>query len=116
MAITSAILLLLCVGLYLALATELVRKYLRTRDIGFAWLGVAVVVWPQLSGLLTYGQGLLITRVAGGRFTIGELVIIATYARQVIGLVLLLAAVFFLSKAKPAALPLDSSALPSSAN
>src|SRR5260370_18895100 len=36
----------------LALAIVLVRKYVRTRDIGFVWLGAAGVIWPLVSGLL----------------------------------------------------------------
>jgi hypothetical protein len=35
--------------LYLAIAVILVRRYLRTRDIGFIWLGAAVLVWPIIS-------------------------------------------------------------------
>lgn len=34
--------------LYVVIAAFLIRKYLRTRDIGFVWLGIAVVVWPWL--------------------------------------------------------------------
>ena len=79
----------------------LVRKYLRTRDVGFVWLGMAVVVWPLLSSLLGYGQRLFVQRVGTGPFyTIGELVVIVTYARQIIGLALLFTAVFYLSKTK----------------
>ena len=39
----------------LALAIVLVRKYLRTCDMGFVWLGVAGVIWPLVSGLLVSG-------------------------------------------------------------
>ena len=38
MAIVAPIFLVLSFGLYLAIATVLVRKYLQTRDVGFAWL------------------------------------------------------------------------------
>jgi hypothetical protein len=47
----------------LALALVLVRKYIRTRDVGFVWLGLAGVIWPLVSGLLVSGllvSGLLI--------------------------------------------------------
>ena len=87
--------------LYLAIATMLVRKYLRTRNVGFVWLGVAVVVWPLLSSLLQYGQRLYIHRFGSGPFyTIGELVTTITYAQQFVGLALLFTAVFYLSKTK----------------
>jgi hypothetical protein len=62
---------------------------------------MAVVVWPLLSSLLGYGQRLFIRRVGSGPFyTIGELVVIITYARQIIGLALLFTAVFYLSRTK----------------
>lgn len=62
---------------------------------------MAVVVWPLLSSLLGYGQRLLIHRVGSGPFyTIGELIVIITYARQIIGPALLFTAVFCLSKTK----------------
>jgi hypothetical protein len=35
-----------------AVAAVLIRKYLQTRDIGFIWLGMAVVIWPFLSRIL----------------------------------------------------------------
>jgi hypothetical protein len=97
----NPILFAIVVALYLALATVLVRKYLRTRDVGFAWLGMAVVVWPLLSSLLQYGQRLFIHRFGSGPFyTTGDLVVIIFYARQIIGLTLLFTAVFYLSKTK----------------
>src|SRR5260370_11904704 len=51
----------------LALAIVLVRKYVRTRDIGFVWLGAAGVIWPLVSGLLVSGlliqdKAVMITR------------------------------------------------------
>jgi hypothetical protein len=86
---------------YLAIATVLVRRYLRTREVGFVWLGMAVIVWPLLSSLLGYGQRLFIQRVGSGPFyTIGELVVTIMYGRQIIGLALLFTAVFYLSKTK----------------
>jgi hypothetical protein len=95
------ILFAITVVLYLAIATMLVRKYLRTRDVGFVWLGVAVVVWPLLSSLLQYGQRLFVHRFGSGRFyTMGEFVTTITYARQFVGLALLFTAVFYLSKTR----------------
>jgi hypothetical protein len=32
--------------LHLAIAVILVRKFIQTRDIGFIWLGAAVVIGP----------------------------------------------------------------------
>jgi hypothetical protein len=101
MPVLDPILLAIVVALYLSMATVLVRKYLRTRDVGFVWLGVAVVVWPLLSAVLGYGQRLFIRRFGGGPFyTIGELDVFIAYARQIISLALLITAVFYLSKTK----------------
>jgi hypothetical protein len=36
----------LAVLMYTAVAVVLVRTYLRTRDVGFVRLGVAVIAWP----------------------------------------------------------------------
>ena len=81
--------------LYLAIAAVLLRRYLGSREIGFAWLGMAVVVWPLLSRLLQ----LLIGRLGSGPFaTRGEFLVTLTYAREIVGLVLLFVAVFSLSK------------------
>lgn len=33
----------------LAIAALLLRAYYRTRNIGFIWLGIAIVIWPFLS-------------------------------------------------------------------
>jgi hypothetical protein len=101
MPVLNPILAAITVVFYLSIATMLLLKYLHTRDVGFVWLGVAVIVWPLLSSPLQYGQRLLIDRVGGGPFyTIGELVVTITYARQIVGLALLFTAVFYLSKTK----------------
>ena len=101
MPVLNPILFAIAVALYLAIATLLVRKYLSTHDVGFVWLGVAVIVWPLLSSLLGYGQRLFVHRVGSGpSYTIGELVVVIIYARQIIGLALLFTAVFYLSKTK----------------
>jgi hypothetical protein len=50
------VLFVLIVALYLAMAILLVRKYRRTRDVGFAWLCAAVVGWPLLSPVLEIAQ------------------------------------------------------------
>ena len=101
MPVLNPILFAIMVALYLAIATVLVRKYLSTHDVGFVWLGVAVVVWPRLSSLLGYGQRLFVHRFGSGPFySIGELIVVLIYARQIIGLALLFTAVFYLSKSK----------------
>jgi hypothetical protein len=88
--------------LYIAIATVLVRQYLRTHDVAFAWLGAAVLGWPLLSPLLEYGQRVLIRRVGSGPFyTAGDLVMTIACARLVVGLALVFVAVFQLSRTKP---------------
>jgi hypothetical protein len=100
--------------LYLAIAVVLVRKYLRTRDVGFVWLGVAVVIWPLVTGLLEVGERSLIDRlvhghsvgfypfslVERGQMSAGFLMTSLRLAQQVIGVCLLLVAVLYLYKAK----------------
>jgi hypothetical protein len=96
--------------LHIAIAVVLVRKYLRTHDIGFVWLGVAVVIWPLVSRLLDHGERLLIDRlvkgqsvgyfpfslVERGRMTIGGLFTSLDLLHQVVGVGLLLVAVLYL--------------------
>ena len=102
---------LLC---YIAIVALLVRQYFRTRDIGLIWLAVAVVVWPFMSRMLQTGEKVFVDRLArqqsadlfpfslveSGQLTIGSLVLLLTYAQQLMGVVLLLVAVFYLSKMK----------------
>ena len=81
--------------LYFGIVTLLVRKYYRTHDVGLVWLGVAVVVWPLLNPLLAYGFRVYVNRFGSRPFeTIGELAMTIAYAQQVLGLTLLLVAVF----------------------
>jgi hypothetical protein len=99
--------------LTLAIAIILVRQYLRTRNIGFVWLGVAVVIWPVVSRLLAMGERSLIDRirfrhqvvgfypftlVVSGQMTFGSLIVSLDLIQQVIGVCLMLAAVLYLSK------------------
>src|SRR5579862_572636 len=95
------------IALYLALAVVLTRKYVRTHDIGFIWLGVAVFIWPLLSKVLDRGINVLIERllrhqsigvypftlVEHGDITIGSLLTAIATARQFVGVALLLVAV-----------------------
>jgi hypothetical protein len=95
------------------LAVVLVRKYLRTHDIGFIWLAVAVVLWPLSSRLLDQGEGVLIggarhgqsvfcpfTLITSGHMTAGRLVFLTGAVQQLIGVGLLLVAALYLCKPK----------------
>jgi hypothetical protein len=99
--------------LHLAIAIILVRKYIQTRDVGFVWLGGAVVIWPLVSKLLDVGERVLIDRtlnhqwtfypftlVQQGEMSIGSLVASLAFFKQLIGVCLLLIAVLYLSKTK----------------
>ncbi len=104
----------LALVLHVAIAAVLIRKYLLTRDVGFVWLGVAVVVWPIVSGFLSYGRGVLIDRLSDGKsvgfypftlvehgqMTLGALVASLGAIQQIIGVCLLLIAILYLSKTK----------------
>jgi hypothetical protein len=104
----------LAVGMHFALAIVLVRKYFRTRDVGFVWLGVAVVVWPLVSRILDQGERALVDRVLShdppgfypftlverGQITIGTLLTSLNYLQQTIGVGLLLIAVIYLCRSK----------------
>jgi len=107
---------LVAVGLvlHLAIAVVLVRKYLRTRDVGLVWLGVAVVIWPLVSRLLEHGESVLIDRlvkgqsvgyfpfslVERGQITIGGLFTSLNLLQQLVGIGLLLVAALYLYKTK----------------
>jgi hypothetical protein len=106
----SAVLFSATVALYLALAIVLARKYLRTRDIGFLWLGAAVVIWPLVSRLLDLGEHHLLDRilsrksagfypfnlVAQGQMTIGNFTSSLALFHALIGAGLLLIAALYL--------------------
>jgi hypothetical protein len=107
------ILLASALALHIAIAAILVRRYLRTRDVGLVWLGAAVVVWPLVSRLLEAGERVSIdraihkqaviypfTRIVSGQITTGSLVLSLAVFQQLIGVCLLLVAVLYLSRAK----------------
>jgi hypothetical protein len=110
----SMILFSSAVALQLAIAIVLVRNYLRTRDIGFVWLGMAVLIWLLLSPLLDLGRQNLIDRklkgqpvgvfpfnlVQHGQMTIGNLFTSISLLNIVIGASLLLVAVLYLGKTR----------------
>jgi hypothetical protein len=75
--------------LFLAIAILLVRTYRRTREIGFIWLGAAVLVWPLLGRLIE-------SRL---RFdALGQAAGLLHLLQQVVGLALLLVAVVYLGR------------------
>ena len=76
--------------LYLVIAILLVRTYRRTNDVGFIWLGTAVLVWPVVARLLESAL----------RFNVGRVAPLAHLSQQVFSLALLLIAVLYLSKTK----------------
>jgi hypothetical protein len=111
---TVTVLAALAVVLHFVIAIVLVRKCVRTRDVGFVWLGAAVVIWPLVSRLLELGERSLIDRLAQhrvvgfypfslvehGQMTLGGLVAPLSWFQQLIGICLLLVAVLYLSKTK----------------
>lgn len=105
---SSQLFLLLALALlHVAVALVLIRKYLDTRDDGFIWLGIAIVILPIASALLSAGQQVAIDHlvhrhpialypfslVASGQMTIGTLISQLTLIKQLIGVGLLLVAV-----------------------
>jgi len=110
----SYILVALALVLHLALALVLVRRFLRSRDVGFVWLGVAVGIWPLVSRLLDQGERVLIDRlvrgqlvgfypfslVEHGQMTLGGLIGLLNLWHQLIAVGLLLVAVLYLCKTK----------------
>src|SRR5580692_4495715 len=93
--------------LHLAIAVILVRKFIQTRDIGFIWLGGAVVIWPLLSKLLDAGERVLIDRTLNHQWTAFypfTLVERGEMSLGSLGVCLLLIAVLYLSKTKTPAI------------
>ena len=99
--------------LLLAIAVILVRRYLQTRDIGFIWLGAAVVAWPLICRLFRTAEQISINRalhhqsviypftlIERGQITIGGLEMSLALSQQLVGVFLLLIAVLYLAKTK----------------
>jgi hypothetical protein len=100
--------------LNLTVAAVLVWKFKRTRDKGFILLGVAVFVWPGVSGLLHRGEDILTLRVtrsqwgeyfpfslvAHGQMSVGSFLSTLRELELIIGAGLLLIAVLYLSKTR----------------
>jgi hypothetical protein len=102
---------ILCV-LYVALAVALLHKHKSTGDVGFLWLGLAVVLWPLASNLIFgWGGHALIqhhllsshaakSKAANGANAADNISTTLDLLQRGISLVLLLIAVRFLSKTK----------------
>lgn len=102
----------LVIILHIVLALLLARKYLLTRGVAYLWLGVAVILWPIITRVLDYGEGILIRRLGSGQLigfypfslvergqmTIGSLLLSLNLLQQFIGVGLLLVAVLYLCK------------------
>jgi hypothetical protein len=103
--------------LLIGVAVVLVRKYLRTQDVGLLWLAGAVVVWPLLSRaiehrvLLHFGTAVQghpagfyqFLMAENGQESLGTLVLAFTLVQQFIGAGLLLLAALYLYKARGSA-------------
>ena len=103
---------LITLASYLVLAAGLVYKYIRTRDIGFVWLGGAVVIWPVISGLLIQAIERRVFRgppiklypftlVGHRQMSIGSLITSLYSLQHLIEIGLLLVAILYLCRAKP---------------
>jgi hypothetical protein len=98
------------VVLQLAIAVTLVLKYVRTQDVGFVWLGLAVVIWPLMKVLVVrvffdrfiHGQlGFYpFSLVDRGQMSVGSFVTLVNMLQQLIETGLLFVAVLYLRKAK----------------
>ena len=110
----TMILFSVAIALQLAIVIALVRKYLRTHDAGFIWLGAAVILRPWVSGLLDHGKHTLLDRISQGQLdgfypfsliqrgqiTVGSLFTSLSLLQNLIGGGLLLVAVLYLHKTK----------------
>jgi len=101
--------------LYLAIIAALVHKYRRTRDQGFLWLGVPLVILPLLGVPLDHELQLAVDMLAGGgrvgffpftlvergTISLGSLVLLLGLVRQLEWSGLMLTAILMLHKSKP---------------
>jgi hypothetical protein len=109
---SSFTLVVLQIGLAVAIIVALTRKYLRTRDIGFVWLGVAAIIWPLASGFLAASLRMIVRRgingspvavyplslIGHGELTYGTVLLVFNMARQVIATSLMLIAILYLHR------------------
>jgi len=99
------------VVLSLAIMAALIQKYRLTRDQGFLWLGLPLVVMPLLSFPLRHsidrlasGRGVGFfpyTFVERGEMSIGSLVALLGHVQHWVTLGLFFIAILMLCKAKP---------------
>lgn len=87
-------------GLNIAIAVVIVRKYLRTRDIGFVWLGAALIIWPLSANLLNVFRQVLIDRFVRQYGDAHSDAVITAFSagKELIGAALLLVAVLCLHR------------------
>jgi hypothetical protein len=85
------------VGLQVAIVILLARKYLRTREVGFIWLGAAAVIWPLMSRLLDWEKQFVIESHWLKGY-IGNFMTLTNFMQQFIGTILLFLAVLYLSR------------------
>ncbi len=52
---------------FIGIVYVMVIKYRRTRDRGFIWLGLALVIWPLVAHCLEVGERVLIDRLSEGQ-------------------------------------------------
>ena len=101
----TSVLLILSAVLYIAAAVLLIRRYLRTRDVGLLWLGVAVLVWPYMSRLLEQGELRLALRPSfrlmfGEQMTPGNFYALTHSLNHMIGAAFVLVAILYLTKSR----------------
>jgi hypothetical protein len=103
---------ILIVGSYGAIAVILVRKFLRTRNTGFILLGLATVIWPLVHLLVLHWESKIVARMAISGFpeffpfgqaghagiSVGSLLELLEALERLVGVVLLLAAVWYLCR------------------
>jgi hypothetical protein len=99
---------------YVLVAAVLVRNYLRSREIGFIWLGGAVLIWPLVLRVLERIERVYIGRLLRGepvsffpfslvahrRMSLGSLTTVLDLLQRIIGGGLLLVAVLYLARSR----------------
>lgn len=100
---------------YMVLVVALLRKYKSTGDVGFLWLGVAVVLWPFASNLLGWGGHVVMVHLARGHHAAkragngvpGSVLIPELFMmiERIIAIGLLLVSVHYLAKGRESAEP-----------
>ncbi|HTV06842.1 MAG TPA: hypothetical protein VME86_15845 [Acidobacteriaceae bacterium] len=104
-------------ALYMVLAWMLLRKYKRTGDTGFLWLGAAVILWPFLSSLLVSAGHYMVQHFMNGHVArahvkrvhgaieVNALPAILASFQRLIEIGLLLVSVHFLAKNRESSAP-----------